>query len=296
MKFFSTLCVCLFISFTLSVGFAEATDLPRILVVGEDVDTDTIERGTRVFKRVQNGMINAMLNQGFDVKDETVLTYETHTQGRTRRNDQELIEIAKDTGIDILVIFSIYPNAHQRTTNLKVTTRIEGRMLSVNDGSRLGNFEFEPQREQLLKKPYSRNDIIEGVGKIAKVVGEEVGDYLASRLSNYSKQGPDGRGGRLQEWTLVFDGFSLDEMTEMEKILEIFSGYAGHRPSNGMKTNRHHEYWYKSSINSAKLEQNLHKLLKKFNHQGRIYMSGLKVEIKKDPKPIQQSQVKSDEW
>lgn len=296
MKIFSRLSICLFISMVLSAGLAGATDLPRILVVGEDADTDTIERGSRVFNRVQNGMINAMLNHGFDVKDETALTHETHTQGRTRRNDEELIEIAKDTGIDILVIFSIYPNAHQRTTSLKVTTRIEGRLLSVNDSSRLGNFEFEPQREQLLKKPFSRNDIIEGVGKIAKVVGEEVGDYLASRLSNYDRQGPGGKGGRLQEWTLIFDGFSLDEMTEMEKILEVFTGYAGHRPSNGIKTNRHHEYWYKSSINSAKMEQNLNKLLKKFNHEGRIYMSGLTVEVKKSARPIQKSQPKSDEW
>lgn len=296
MRFFSTLCIFLFIFVTLGVGLAQATDLPRILVVGEDADPDTIERGNRVFDRVLSGMVNAMVNYGFDVKDETALTYETHTQGRTRRNDQELIEIAKDTGIDILVIFSIYFNAHERTTNLKVTTRIEGRLLSVNDSSRLGNFEFEPQRDQLLKKPYNRNDIIEGVGKIAKVVGEEVGDYLASRLDRYGKQGPDGTGGRLQEWTLVFDGFSLDEMTEMESILEIFTGYAGHRPSNGPKTNRHHEYWYKSSISSAKMEQNLHKLLKKFNHQGRIYMSGLNVEVKKDANPVQQTQPKSDEW
>ncbi len=286
-----------FCAFALTLIFAGqglATDLPRVLIVGEDADPDTVRRDTRVFKRVLNGIANTMINQGFDVKDETALTHETHAQGRTRRNDMELIEIAKDTGIDVLCIFSIYPNAHSRPTSLKVTTRIEGRLLSVNDGSRLGNFEHEPQREQIVAKPYNRDDIIESVGKIAKIIGEEVGDYLASRLSNYDSQ-PGG--GRLQEWTLIFDGFSLNEMTEMEKILAIFSGYDSHRPkSNAMKTNLHHEYWYRSSINSAKMEQNLNKLLHKYNHDGRVYMSGLEVKVSKAPKPIQKRTPKESEW
>jgi hypothetical protein len=278
----------------LFTGQALATDLPRVLIVGEDADQDTIPRDSRVFKRVLNGIANTMINQGFDVKDETALTHETHTQGRTRRDDAELIEIAKDTGIDILCIFSIYPNAHSRTSSLKVTTRIEGRLLSVNDGSRLGNFEHEPQQEQLVPKPYSRDDILEAVGKLAKIIGEEVGDYLATRLSNYESQ-PGG--GRLQEWTLIFDGFTLDEITEMEKILAIFTGYDSHRPkSNSVKTNLHHEYWYKSSIDSAKMEQNMHKLLKKFNHDGRIYMNGLEVSVKKAPKPIQKRTQQDSEW
>lgn len=294
MKTQRLLVICIYVFAMLFASQAWATDLPRVLIVGEDADQDTIRRDTRVFKRVLNGIANTMINKGFDVKDETAITLETHTQGRTRRNDAELIEIAKDTGIDVLCIFSIYPNAHSRATSLKVTTRIEGRLLSVNDGSRLGNFEHEPQREQLVPKPYSRDDIIEAVGKLAKIIGEEVGDYLANRLENYESQ-PGG--GRLQEWTLIFDGFTLDEMAEMEKVLAIFTGYDSHRvKSNAVKTGLHHEYWYRSSINSAKMEQNLNKLLKKFNHDGRVYMSGLEVKVTKAPKPVQRRTPKDSEW
>lgn len=101
---------------------------------------------------------------------------------------------------------------------------------------------------------------------------------------------------RVQEWTLIFEGFSLEEMVTMERGLEMFIGYAGHRPGNGIKTNRHHEYWYRSSIISAKMEQNLHRLLKKFDYRGRIYMSGLKVEVRKDPDPIQARPSNSQGW
>ena len=37
--------VCLFVAPTL----AKATDLPRLMIVGEDADTDTIPRDSRVF-------------------------------------------------------------------------------------------------------------------------------------------------------------------------------------------------------------------------------------------------------
>jgi hypothetical protein len=271
--------------------------LPHVFIVGEDKDPDTIERHSRVFDKVLKGMVDTMVNYGFDVIDETALTYEISTQGRTRRNDMELIKIAKEIGIDTLVIFSIYLNAYDYASGKKVTARIEGRLFSVNDGYRLGNFEFDPQYELLLSKPCSRNDIIEEVGKIAKVVGEEVGDNLAQRLIGYGTQGSEGQGGRLQEWTLIFDGFTRGEMMEMVEILERFTGYAGLRTkTNGIKTNLHHEYWYKSSINSSKMERNLHKLLEEFKHEGRVYMSGLKVEVKKSPKPTQIGQPESDEW
>jgi hypothetical protein len=270
-----------------------ATDLPRVMIVGDDADHDAIPRNSRVFDRVLNAISNELLSEGFDVKDETALSVETHIQGRSRRTDAELVQIGKDLGVDVLAIFSIYPNVKKNQNSVRATARVEGRLLSVYDGSRMGSFEAEPQAYQPVDKPYSRNDILEAVGRMAKILGQDVGQVLAQRLSKYVDQA----GGRLQEWTLVFDGFSADEAGSVEDYLVIFSGYDSHRPKpNALNTSLHHEYLYRSSIDSAKLQRNLNKMLHKLNIQGRIYMSGLEAKVVKQKGVRQRKVQQQSEW
>ncbi|CCO25126.1 hypothetical protein [Maridesulfovibrio hydrothermalis] len=285
----------------------QASDLPRLMIVGEDSDTDTIPRNNRVFKRVLNAVSNEMVNRGFDVKDETALTHMTHVQGRTRRNDAELIQIAKDAGIDVLVIFSIYPNVKQNQNSVRATARVEGRMLSVWDGSRMGNFESEPQQYQLVPSPYSRNDVLESVGKMSKIIGADVAAVLADRLEGYYPEG-DGGGsgggsggvssaGRIEEWTLIFDGFTDDDMLDVEDYVTIFTGYDSHRPkTNALNTSSHHELWYKSSIDSAHLKRNMVRMLRKMNMKGRVYISGRELKIVKQHRVKQRKKQSNDGW
>lgn len=293
--------VCLFVVPSL----AQASDLPRLMIVGEDADPDTIPRNNRVFKRVLNAISNEMVNRGFDVKDETALTHTTHVQGRTRRNDAELIQIAKDAGIDVLIIYSIYPNVKQNSNSVRATARIEGRLLSVWDGSRMGNFEAEPQQYQLVPSPYSRNDVLESVGKMSKIIGADVAAVLADRLEGYYPEG-DGSGGggggvssagRIKEWTLIFDGFTDDDMLDVEDYLTIFTGYDSHRPkSNALNTSSHHEIWYNTSIDSAHLKRNVVKMLRKMNMKGRVYISGQDVKIVKQHRVKQRRKQSNSDW
>lgn len=259
-------------------GSVLAADLPRVMIVGEDADPDTVPRDSRVFKRVLGAISNEMLNQGFDVKDETAMTNETHVQGRVRRTDSEVIQIGKDAGVDVLVIFSIYPNAKANQNSVRVTSRVEGRLLDVFQGSRMGNFEVDPDFYEMVPKPYSRDDILEAVGKLSKQIGTEVGQVLAQRLSGYVDQA----GGKLSEWTIIFDGFSPEEVSNAEEYLVIFSGYDSHRPKkNSLQTSTHHEFLYISSIDSAKLQSNVYKMLEKMNIEARVYMTGNEVKIVK---------------
>lgn len=300
--------VCFFVA----PSMALATDLPRVMIVGEDADPDTVPRSSRVFKRVLNAISNEMINLGFDVKDETALTHMTHVQGRSRRNDAELIQIAKDAGIDVLCIFSIYPNAKSNQNSVRVTARIEGRLLSVWDGSRMGNFEAEPQQYQLVPRPYSRNDVLEAIGKLSKIIGSDVGAVLADRLDQYHPGGggesySDGggggggsgvsSGGRLLEWTLIFDGFSDDDMLDVEDYITIFTGYDSHRPkTNALNTSSHHELWYKTSIDSAHLKRNMVRMLRKLNMKGRVYISGNEVKIVKQHRVKQRRKQSNSDW
>lgn len=287
-------------------SLAQASDLPRLMIVGEDSDTDTIPRNNRVFKRVLSAISNEMVNRGFDVKDETALTHMTHVQGRTRRDDAELIQIAKDAGIDVLIIFSIYPNVKQNSNSVRATARIEGRLLSVWDGSRLGNFEAEPQQYQLVPSPYSKNDVLESIGKMSKIIGSDVAAVLADRLEGYYPEGDGdgggggggvGSGGRIKEWTLVFDGFSDDDMLDVEDYITIFTGYDNHRPkSNALNTSSHHEIWYNTSIDSAHLKRNIVRMLRKMNMKGRVYISGQDVKIVKQHRVKQRKKQSNDGW
>ncbi|WP_421902450.1 hypothetical protein [Maridesulfovibrio sp.] len=310
----SILLLIAIVCFFVAPSMALATDLPRVMIVGEDADPDTVPRNSRVFKRVLNAISNEMINLGFDVKDETALTHMTHAQGRTRRNDAELIQIAKDAGIDVLCIFSIYPNAKSNQNSVRVTARIEGRLLSVWDGSRMGNFEAEPQQYQLVPRPYSRNDVLEAIGKLSKIIGSDVGAVLADRLDQYHPGGggesySDGggsgggggsgisSGGRLLEWTLIFDGFSDDDMLDVEDYITIFTGYDSHRPkTNALNTSSHHELWYKTSIDSAHLKRNMVRMLRKLNMKGRVYISGNEVKIVKQHRVKQRRKQSNSDW
>ena len=82
----------------------------NILIMGEDADSDTVPRNNRVFKRVLSGLSNELHDEGFNVYDETAVTMDHSTQGRTRRVDQEIIDIARSVKrplIDVATIFSI---------------------------------------------------------------------------------------------------------------------------------------------------------------------------------------------
>lgn len=85
---------------------AEAVDKPNILIVGDDADVDSVPRHSRIFKRVLDAIAGELHTEGFDVFDEVAITLEDFAQGRSRRSDAEVIDIAKSSSrppIDIVV-------------------------------------------------------------------------------------------------------------------------------------------------------------------------------------------------
>ena len=261
--------------YCISSNSAFATDLPRIMIAGDDSNHGTLARNSRPFTQVLNSISNSLLNQGFDVKDETALsTTEFHTHGKTRRNESELLKSAKDLGIDIVVIFSIYPNKKTTQNTVRIMPRVEGRLVSVYDGSRLGNINLKSQISKPIAKPYSRNDELEALTDISAILGKEVGDVLAERINGYV----DSEGGRLQEWVMTFDGFNNYEIMDIEDAIKTFPGYDSHRiKSNSKNSESHAEFFYRSSIDSAELKKDLVKVFKKLNLTSSIYTSGLQV-------------------
>ncbi len=255
-----------------------AVEKPNILIMGDDADQDTVPRNSRVFRRVLDTLSNELHNEGFDVFDEVAISLDDFAQGRSRRTDAEIIDIAKSVKrppIDIAVIFQIYASAKEMSYTTKVKTRVRGRLLMVKSGQRLGNFEVDSPREWNAPADCPRECILEVVGKYSKNLARDVGSVLAEQLAELYESGDDAvtdKANLSNGFSLVFEGFSSDDMFDIEEYLVVFSGYKTHRPVYSGR--RHHEYWYESSITATRLNRNLRKMMDHLGARGRVAFSG----------------------
>lgn len=257
-----------------------AADNPNLLVMGEDADEDTVPRDSRVFKRVIMALSNQM-HEIFDVYDETAITLDNFVQGRVRRTDGEIIDIARSVKrppIDVAVIFSIYASAQQKSYTTKVKARIEGRLLNVKTGKFLGNFEVDSGQFWNAPSDCNRECILEIVGDKTTILGNDLGAVLAEKLAwmvdGGSAVGMDRPGSNqmVTDYYLIFDGFSAEDFMEIEEYLVIFSGYESHRPTEQRHTRT--DIMYRSSIASAKLNRNLKKMLGELDMRATLNFEG----------------------
>lgn len=264
-----------------------AADKLNLLIMGEDADRDTVPRNSRVFKRVLDALSNQLHDEGFDVFDETAVTLENFAQGRVRRTDAELIDIArtiKRPPIDVTVMFAIYASKRETSYTTKVKTRIAGRLLQVQTGQRLGNFEVESPKQWNAPVDCPRECILEVVGKNSKIIASDVGSVLAEKLANLVDDGStstskSGGSGLAQGYTLIFEGFSTDDMLDAEEYFVVFRGYKTHRPMYSSRTRS--EIWYETTSGSARLTRNLNKMFDRLDISARVAFSGNEYTINK---------------
>ena len=275
-----------------------ALEKPNILIMGEDADQDTVPRNSRVFRRVLDALVNELNNEGFDVFDETAVTLDDMAQGRTRRTDAEIIDVArtvKRPPISVVVMFSIYASANETSYTTKIKTRVAGRLLTVHSGQRLGNFEVVSPKTWNGPKDCPRECILEVVGKYSKIIAQDVGSVLAEKLSDAAGGGATtkSRAKVGNGYTLVFDGFTPEDIMDAEEYLVVFRGYRSHRLMYG--GNRHHEIWYVSDITSARLDRNLKKMLDRLGIRGRVTFSGNEYTVQKIARRRQRP-INKDDW
>jgi len=279
------------------VSTASAADRPNLLIMGEDYDPDTVPRNSVVFTRVLNTLSNHMHDAGYDVFDETAVTLENFAQDRVRRSDAELIDIAKSVRrppIDVAVMFSIYAIANEKSYTTKVTSRVQGRLINVQTGQRLGNFELDYPGGWNAPVDCNRDCILASVGKNTKIIASDVGAVLADKLNwMVNRTEIDNKSG-VMAYNLIFDGFTKDEVLAMEEYLVVFSGYENHRVNYSGATRT--EYWYKSDIGTAKLDRNLHKMLDRLNVDSIVQGTGNTYTVKKVTMRSKPSDISPSEW
>jgi hypothetical protein len=269
-------------------GIAIAADDPNILIMAEDADADGVPRKSRISTRVLNAVVTQMDQQGFKVYDETAVSLDTHKQGRSRRTDAELIDIAKSLRkppIDVVYLFTVYSDVDRKTYSNDLSLRIVGRLLSVHDGRRLGNWEEEVlDRWSLPNRCFSNNKVrrsclLEAVGSGARKIATGVSSVLAERLRNLADSSAGGLGAKLDKgYSLIFEGFGRSDIREIEEFLVIFSGYKDHRPTTSMT--KYVEFWYESTIKTSKLRRNLGKMMEELDLDYTIKFDGNKFSIR----------------
>ncbi len=146
-------------------------------------------------------------------------------------------------------------------TDLRV--RIPGRLINVNSGQAIGNFEvaYGPNDLPPLPASCNRDCILEQVGNQAQRIAADVGHVLAAKLDAYSPAGKsdveisistgqeanekavssgtvnsDTCTGMTTGYTLTFRGFEPDEISQIEEYLVAFKGYDHHRPLHADST------------------------------------------------------------
>jgi hypothetical protein len=268
-------------------SYSYATDSVNLLIMIEDADKDSVPRDSRINKRVHSS-ISQQLNHIADVYDETRITLNNFKQGRVRRTDAELLDIARSITrppIDIVVIFSTYSSVKTNEYVKKARARVEGRLLHAKSGQFLDNFEVQSPRSWTV--PYtcdSQTCMLEEMGDEAKVLGNELGLILAEKLNGLlngvsTKNRSAQTAKMFNDYYLEFDGFSAQDVASIEEYLLIFSGHISHRPTQQRFTRS--TLLYRSTINSAKLSRNLLKLLEELNMRATINFEGNTFSLKR---------------
>lgn len=268
-------------------SYSYAADSVNLLIMIEDADKDSIPRDSRINRRV-HASISQQLNHIADVYDETSITLNSFKQGRVRRTDAELLDIARSITrppIDIVVVLSTYASVNTSEYAKKARARIEGRMLNAKSGQFLDNVEVQSPRSWAIPYTCDRQTcMLEEIGDEAKVLGDELGLILAKKLNwilngDTAKSSSASTAEMFNDYYLEFDGFSAQDMASIEEYLLVFSGYISHRPIQQRHTRT--TLLYRSTISTAKLSRNIYKLLEELNMRATINFEGNAFNLKR---------------
>ena len=265
---------------------------PNVMVMGEDADQDTVPCSNRIFVRALRALTEEMHLKGFDTYDETAVTLNDFVQGRCRRTDAEVIDISRSITrppIDVVTLFSIYASAEELSYTTKIDVRVTGRMLHVPNGRHLGTFEVELPEPANAPKDCDRECLLEEVGDETRYLARELGAVLALKLDALSPTAEDAvlRGsdeaGLAAAYPLVFEGFTPEEINDIEEYFVAFQGYEHHRPMRcGVRIC---EYWYETKSDTARLKRNLTQMLDYLGVTGRVDSTASRFTVQKIASP-----------
>jgi hypothetical protein len=123
----------------------------NILIMSEDAADGIVPRGDKIYNRVIAALSEEMTRRGFTVIDENIATRDIIAPNSRRRNEGDLIDIARAIRwppIDAVIIFQIAYRAETLprplANMLRPVLRISGRVVGARSGTLLGTHEVWP--------------------------------------------------------------------------------------------------------------------------------------------------------
>ncbi len=267
----------------------------NVLVMGEDKDPGTVLRGNEIFNRVLSSIENQLNTHGFNYYDEEALKLrDGHVYqklDRARRSDSELIETARlftRPPIDVIAIFQIFTSSRPnvaRTATL-IDMRLSGRLLNVQSGQGLGNFEVESPRNWLAPLDCNDNCMMEVTGSHGRILGMDLGSVLADLLQSAMIQGStpsdvDHRASLRRQYELIFENFSDSDIINVENYLKSFTGYESHRPIEQLASRI--VFWYEGTTAPARVRNNMDRILLELDIRARVTIEGNRYTVARLP-------------
>ena len=263
-----------------SVG--SAGDKANIIILGEDASRGSMPRESRVFKGVLSTISAHLSEGGFKVFDEMAVASTLYSGKKSRRTDADIIEIARSIRrppIDVGVIFSIYSYQRDLSFVTRLNTSVEGRLVNIRTGQRLGNFEMQMPEAERISDGCDSDCLMEYTGRQAKDLAQDLGVVLTMKLNRIFNNKPELESGVPKAFTLTFRNFRPGEITEIEEYISAFNGYRKHRILRSLM--RMSEYLYETESGSTRLNRNFRLMLDHLQVKGTVNYSGDKFIIKK---------------
>lgn len=197
MKFFKRLTLILLAAGLVNLPasmLASAHEAPiRIVVVGEDIDRDSVTRSSEVYKRVVAELQQRLIAENIFVIDEDMIAVRLGFAYTTDRSKQDLIRALNiaNTTTDATVrsrlgvVFSIFPNIHTMDFTRKLDVRVRGQIYDLQTLRALSSFEAaapESVTVPLKESLCNWQCVEEKVGDISVDLAREVGVVLTRKL------------------------------------------------------------------------------------------------------------------
>lgn len=165
----------------------------RVVVMGEDIDPDTIPRSNEIYKRVVAELQQSLIRENVTVIDEDMVAVKlgfTYDQFRTKQDLIQTMAVANETTDATVrsrlgVIFAIFPNIQEMSMTRKLTVRVRGQIYDLKTLRALSAFELAaPETVTLPHDPSmcNRMCVEEKAGEVAVELARELGAVLHQKL------------------------------------------------------------------------------------------------------------------
>jgi hypothetical protein len=305
-----------------SITAATAAETIKLMIMQEDDDPESIERDTRIQRSVLNAFNQALSApsssdiyrkygiEGMDVYDEKMLTMSFDRQGRTRRQDTELISVAREVRnprLDVLVLYTLYAKGVKApyADFVKLQMSMSYRALDVRSGRVLGgeNLDLDRDGEALRGCAAGGTDgkpdphcVKEFVAERAERLVRDAGNTLAIQLAALSKgaggsgerSGSNDAGGAAgsasptgdgadcatspRSYLITFRGMTDQDVRYLVKRMEDWNCHVSLTLEDSRATET--SYAYKVRATDAKLKRNIEVTMERLQLEGDVETRG----------------------